>query len=81
MEKLNNHEARKYGSDTIPGVRDITQTLEQLKNHNPMPGQTTDELGYVESSEYATNDQYRTHAEYYNPKTGRGTRNKDELGV
>lgn len=77
MEKLN---VSKYGSMLVPGTRDITQTMELLKNHNPLPGQTTDELGNVESSEYATNDQYRTHAVYYNPKTGRGTRNKDELG-
>lgn len=65
--------------EVIPQSRDITRDEEQLRQHNPTPGQTTDELGEVESSEYATNDQYRSRPEYYNPKTCGVTTEKDEL--
>ncbi|MFZ2258843.1 MAG: hypothetical protein WAV55_12065 [Clostridiaceae bacterium] len=63
----------------IPDTRNITETKDQLKFHNPQFGQTTDELNEVESSEYATNDQFRTRPEYFNPKTCKTTTEKDEL--
>ena len=72
-------EEKKNFCEVIPESRDITETEEQLRHHNPQQGQTTDELGEVESSEYATNDQFRSKPEYYNPKTCSTTTDKDEL--
>lgn len=42
-------------------------------------GQPTDEVYEPENSEYAHNDQFRTNPEYYDPKTGQPTSDKESL--